>query len=163
MLRSMSVRASTYSTALLKLRLALRGAAIVCALASSGCVIGPEGWSAGANSMDGLMCAHDRPCQCHHGRQHPGDSCGDACIEDGDSCDSEWSGGPSSPRLRTLIDGLRSRCHWYEPEAGIFNFCVPPASLGELPPPPPGRFFPVPTRPVFIPQEAEAVALPPQS
>lgn len=37
----------------------------------------------------------------------------------------------------------------YDPEAGIFNFCVPPQCLNPPPPLPPGRFFPVPVQPAF--------------
>jgi hypothetical protein len=165
MLPSMSVRASTssFSSAELNLRRTLRCAIVVGSLAATGCVIGPEGWTGGANSMDDLTCVHDRPCACQHGCQHPGESCGDVCIDEGDSCQTQWNGPTHSPRLAFLIDRVRARCHWYEPEAGIFNFCVPPASLGELPPPPPGRFFPVPARPVFAPQGADVVAVGPQS
>jgi hypothetical protein len=39
--------------------------------------------------------------------------------------------------------------HLYDPEAGIFNFCVPAQCLNPPPPLPPGRFFPVPVQPVF--------------
>ena len=41
------------------------------------------------------------------------------------------------------------KCHLYEPEAGIFNFCIPPQCINRPPPLPPGRFFPVPVPPAF--------------
>jgi hypothetical protein len=41
------------------------------------------------------------------------------------------------------------RFHLYEPEAGIFNFCIPPQCINPPPPLPPGRFFPVPAQPAF--------------
>jgi hypothetical protein len=52
------------------------------------------------------------------------------------------------------------KCHFYDPEAGIFNFCIPPQCINEPPPLPPGRFFPVPVRPAFAPRQLSTYAPP---
>lgn len=99
---------------------------------------------------------HERSCGCepscgcsaHCGGEcacPSGDECGEVPCEQ-DCC---------PPHKRSIL----SCHHYYDPEAGIFNFCTPPAKLGALPPPPPGRFFPVPVRPVFSPQPYPAYAM----
>lgn len=178
-----------YSTAALarkRLRLVLLSAAWITSVASCGCVFGPHGRPIGAGACDALghLVDHGVPCgncnchQCQHGAccdtclAAPACSCNQQCnVEDGTwfadeagcgvPCSSACNDGsctgagcvhPMCPRFLT--------CDWYEPEAGIFNFCMPPASIGAPPPPPPGRFFPVPTRPAFAPRNATVVAEP---
>jgi hypothetical protein len=92
------------------------------------------------------------------------DRCQCACEScAGESCDEPSCGcpsgegcecGPESCAAPHCHDGKCKLpgCGLYEPEAGIFNFCTPPIALAGMPPPPPGRFFPVPVRPVFSPQ-----------
>lgn len=170
----MAVRAHKSSTIAARFRqLALVGATLVGLLGSGGCAIGPRNWLTPRHAIDGLMCDHGSQCGCgrgHHGpRCHEcGDTCG--CSEDdsvhcGDACeDAGWEPKraeeePLAPLTITIPRFRIPHRKWYEPEAGIFNFCVPPAVIAELPPPPPGRFFPVPARPVFAPQPASDPAL----
>jgi hypothetical protein len=156
--------------------------AAACVACGSGCITGRDGRWLGANSIGSLVdggsqcnyCQHESPAEwegacegCdespwsvngpgdwqekplaspHSGRFAPValDECGDG------HCGSTCEGGPCR--------GLRRR--WYEPEAGIFNFCIPPGVIGPPPPPPPGRFHPVPSRPVFAPRPSMALVLP---
>ena len=76
------------------------------------------------------------------------DDCGTACATKcrGEGCQGEACHHAHTGHKKRLLPKL------YEPEAGIFNFCTPPIALMATPPPPPGRFFPVPVRPVFSPQ-----------
>jgi len=111
--------------------------------ASSGCALHPPGWFP---SGDAMSCGCGEAVPCDDCGECCDDGCGDACTDEV-ACQRDASHGP---KCRC------PRCHLYSPEAGIFNFCMPPASLAALPPPPPGRFFPVPVRPVFAPRPSPA-------
>ena len=76
------------------------------------------------------------------------DDCGEACSTDcrGEGCKGDACHDHHAGHKKHALPKL------YDPEAGIFNFCTPPIALMATPPPPPGRFFPVPVRPVFSPQ-----------
>jgi hypothetical protein len=147
-------------------------------IVSSGCITGPDGRLLGTHSL-GMLVDGDNGCDCC--QHHHGAGC-QACDEsawpaDG-SADSheEWYASEAGDGLAplpldacaggtcgsTCDDGSsgRPRRRWYEPEAGIFNFCVPPGVIGAPPPPPPGRFHPVPTRPVFTPRPSLALSVP---
>jgi hypothetical protein len=153
----------------------------------TGCITGQDGRLLGAASFNSLVSglSHSNSCGCHrdeHGA--PCGSCGaPSWTHDRDTtCDSgrcgpgdgeiisqsDWEHGAFDSEFGGVegtygCDESRSvsaRRRWYEPEAGIFNFCVPPAAIGAPAPPPPGRFHPVPTRPVFSPRPTAVVAMP---
>ena len=78
------------------------------------------------------------------------DECGSPPCEDGPECS------PPCEHRRWHLP----KCRFYDPEAGIFNFCIPPQCINEPPPLPPGRFFPVPVRPAFAPRQLSTDAPP---
>jgi hypothetical protein len=127
--------------------LAFLGAALVGLVAPSGCVMGPEGGSRSLESVEGILFGPDSGSA--SGCCEP--SCGapsDECLDT--ACDHECEGvacAPPHPR-RKLWHHL-PKPHLYEPEAGIFNFCIPPQCINPPSPLPPGRFFPVPVQPPF--------------
>ena len=140
--------------------LAFVGAAIVGLVAPSGCVVAPEGSPLTRESLETILWGPDDGCTC--------DLCAAA---DQAQCDEGEPAACEEPRRQAALarlHSLREHCHlplsdYYDPEAGIFNFCVPSGCIQPPPPLPPGRFFPVPARPVFAPQPTPAYALPPGS
>ena len=121
--------------------------------------MGPDGGYPNREAIEGILFGpdHDRPdhdvCEC-------GASCDDlahdSCVADGpDGPDGEPAECPP-PRQRWLH---WPKLHLYEPEAGIFNFCIPPQFINPPPPLPPGRFFPVPVRPAFAQREDSGYGL----
>ena len=122
---------------------------------SSGCITGPDGRPLGAGSFDAVVDGLDDRYASEGGQFEPlalDDYAAGAC---GSTCDDG-----ECPSACDDRQGLSRRRRFYEPEAGIFNFCVPPATIGPPAPPPPGRFHPVPTRPVFSPRPSLALAVP---
>jgi hypothetical protein len=146
------------SLAWLNRLLAFFGAAAVGLIAPTGCIMGPEGFAPSRASIDAILWGPEETCTCGRG-QVP---CGSACEEENPMASESPCQEAACPPPAKSHGWLHrfSKCHLYEPEAGIFNFCVPPACIQEPPPLPPGRFFPVPVRPVFSPQPAPGYALP---
>ena len=125
--------------------LAFLGAALVGLVAPSGCVMSPEGGYSSREAIEGILFGPDDfgpngGCEC-------GASCDDLAH---DSCAADGEHVECPPR-RKLWQRL-PKLHLYEPEAGIFNFCIPPQCINPPSPLPPGRFFPVPVRPAFAPR-----------
>jgi hypothetical protein len=121
---------------------------------SSGCILGNDGRPLGVGSLNPLMtdgCAAEP-------------SCGSACCSAG--------AGPSCADANGYSENRDGACHggncslasyaWVPCRAvghclgGVFNFGLPPACISGPPPMPPGRFFPVPTRPAFCPRDDAA-------
>ena len=134
--------------------LAFFGAAIVGLSAPTGCVVAPNGLEPTSESIRGILWG-----PCHGGEHgHCKAPCGAAGGESTacDECDcppgesSPCDGGSEcEPACERRPKCHLPHCHLYDPEAGIFNFCIPPQCINEPPPLPPGRFFPVPVRPAF--------------
>lgn len=151
MMRSVTDCAPPSWTALWRARvLAFLGAALVGLVAPSGCVMGPEGGFPSRESVEGILLGPDRGGDrgCYEA------SCGVPCDDEPDTACSAECGSrqcaPPHPR-RKLWHHL-PKLHLYEPEAGIFNFCIPPQCINPPSPLPPGRFFPVPVQPAFAPR-----------
>jgi hypothetical protein len=132
--------------------LAFFGAAVVGLLAPAGCVVAPDAQGPTSESFREILWGPNqgscRACD---------PPCGAAC----DECDSpacEGSPECAPPCKRRWLHW--PHCHLYDPEAGIFNFCIPPQCINEPPPLPPGRFFPVPVRPAFAPRQLSTYAPP---
>jgi hypothetical protein len=132
--------------------LAFLGAALVGLVAPIGCVMGPEGRSyPSRESVEGFFLGPDDRGLCGA----PEASCGAPCEDGGpESCDAPCAPAECPPPRRKLLHHL-PKFHLYEPEAGIFNFCIPPQCINPPSPLPPGRFFPVPVQPPFA-QRAES-------
>jgi len=140
--------------------LAFFGAAAVGLIAPTGCIMGPKDFAPSRESIDAILWGPGEGCTC--GRCST--QCGAACDEEiAAACEPpcEEADCPSPAASNGWCHQRLPKCHLYEPEAGIFNFCVPPACIHDPPPLPPGRFFPVPVRPVFSPQPTPSYALPP--
>jgi len=112
----------------------------------------PEGLEPNSESIQGELWGPNQGGEC--GAREA--QCAAACDEIAacDECDCP----PCDDGHRTKCH--RPSCHLYNPEAGIFNFCVPPQCINEPPPLPPGRFFPVPVRPAFAPRQLSTYAPP---
>ena len=152
--------------------LAFLGAALVGLVVPTGCVVVPEGERPMRESIKEFFVGCDGPCRC--GRCGPGGG-NECCSECEASCGLPMTEGATEFALpapcevpaaasAAPCDGVCEerpklwhrlhfhhfhRLHFYDPEAGIFNFCVPPQCLNPPPPLPPGRFFPVPVQPAF--------------
>jgi hypothetical protein len=137
--------------------LAFLSAALVGLVVPSGCVMGPEGGYPSRESVEGILFGPDR---------RDDGSCSDAMYgTDGDECacdtcrsESEQAKCPPPRERRKLWERL-PKLHLYDPEAGIFNFCIPPQCINPPAPLPPGRFFPVPVRPAFAPRQESSYGL----
>jgi hypothetical protein len=115
-------------------------------VAPAGCAIGPEGRPyPSRESVEGFFLGPGD--DCHGGAIEascgtPSDDCPpDACAANCEPC-------ACRPPRKKFWHHL-PKCHLYEPEAGIFNFCIPPQCINPPSPLPPGRFFPVPVQPAF--------------
>lgn len=151
--------------------LAFLGAALVGLVVPTGCIVAPEGGQPMRESIKDFFVGCEGPCRC--GRCGPGSNeccseCEANCGVPMTACATEVAVTPTwevpaaaseapcdaaceeKPKLwhRLHFHHLH-RLHFYDPEAGIFNFCVPPQCLNPPPPLPPGRFFPVPVQPAF--------------
>lgn len=129
--------------------LAFLGAALVGFVVPTGCAIGPEGRPyPSRESIEGVLFGNDRCCgcpRCEASCGAPSEDCApEACAAAPVACETA----ECPPPHRKFWHHL-PKCHLYEPEAGIFNFCIPPQCINPPPPLPPGRFFPVPVRPAF--------------
>ena len=105
-------------------------------LAPTGCVIGPGRLVPERGSIHRRTSVRSRS----RGGELPwlpaidGASCGDAARRCAPTsaptlathATPNATGGEHSPRLEVPGIICTSRCHLYEPEAGIFNFCMPP-------------------------------------
>jgi hypothetical protein len=128
----------------------IRAAFVLGFIMSAGCILGRDGRPLGDGSMNPLMaggCAEEPGC---------GASC---CSEVGGPPCSEGSGYcencPGSCRggNYSVCAYACAPCYAVGHCVGsVFNFCLPPACITGPPPLPPGRFFPVPTRPAFCPR-----------
>jgi hypothetical protein len=162
MIRSVKDCAPPTPIALWRARvLAFLGAALVGLVVPTGCVVVPEGGYPTRESVQEFFLGSGRACGC--GRCGDGEaSCGlpsDDCATEVDTvapCETATPceaaacpPGECEPRPKFWHRLHFHRLHFYDPEAGIFNFCVPPQCLNPPPPLPPGRFFPVPVQPVF--------------
>lgn len=135
---------------------------VVCAIVGlsvpTGCVMSPAGSLPGRHSIEnffhggGCCCGHcDEPtCEAPYECDCPPSDCQ---AGDCQACSAEFDAATCPPHChkKKLWHHL-PKCKMYDPEAGIFNFCMPPACIHPPPPLPPGRFFPVPVRPAFAPQ-----------
>lgn len=128
--------------------LAFLGAAFAGLFAPAGCVIGPGGSHPSRGAIENMLTGTDRICNCAACEA----SCG-APYDDCDlsNCDSEDPAACLTQASRKKPWHHLPKFRLYEPEAGIFNFCMPPSYIHPPPPLPPGRFFPVPVRPAFAP------------
>jgi hypothetical protein len=136
--------------------LAFAGAALFGLIVPTGCVVVPEGGFPMRDSMHEFFLGSGGSCRC--GRcQECEATCG---LPSGDCAPALEAPAPCEtpapcdtaacePRPKFWHRLHFHRLHLYDPEAGIFNFCVPPQCLNPPPPLPPGRFFPVPVQPVF--------------
>jgi hypothetical protein len=127
--------------------LAFLGAALVGLVAPSGCVMGPEGGYPSRESIEGILFGPDGGCECGACEASCGAPCDDRACE---PCAADGEHVECPPHRKPWHHWLK--LHLYEPEAGIFNFCIPPQCINPPPPLPPGRFFPVPVRPAFAPR-----------
>jgi hypothetical protein len=142
-----------------------------------GCILTPDGRPLGAGAAESLAhLAGFSPAGCSCGNMHCGEP---ACSFGGEA--ETWIGGaadcgpadcgPSggsacetcgeeSCRLEcpsATCAALQAAGRWpCQAIAGTANFCIPAAAIGPPYIPPPGRFHPVPTRPVFAPRYAVA-------
>jgi hypothetical protein len=133
-------------TALWRTRvLAFLGTALVGLVVPAGCVVVPEGGSPSRASIQEFFCGPNHGCPCDGEEATCGAPSSDSPPA---SCTAECTPPDCGPTHRKWWDHL-PKCHLYDPEAGIFNFCIPPQCLNPPPPLPPGRFFPVPVRPAF--------------
>jgi hypothetical protein len=134
--------------------LAFLGAALVGLMVPTGCVVGPHGGVPTPAAMqeyflgpDGVRCNR----HCDRCEATCGAPCDDCVSEIEAPCETpvpcETAACEPRPKLWHRLHFHRLHC--YDPEAGIFNFCIPPQCLNPPPPLPPGRFFPVPVRPAF--------------
>jgi hypothetical protein len=167
MIRSVKDCAPPTPIALWRARvLAFLGAALVGLVVPTGCVVVPEGGYPTHESMQEFFLGSGRTCGC--GRCA---NCEASCGLPAADCVTEVAAAAApcdtapyeAPALETAACATAEceprpkfwhrlhfhRLHLSDPEAGIFNFCVPPQCLNPLPPLPPGRFFPVPVQPVF--------------
>jgi hypothetical protein len=150
MMRSVMDCAPSKPIALWRARvIAFLGAALVGFVVPSGCAIGPEGRPYPSRaSVEGFLFGPDGCCRC--GRC---ERCEASCGAPSEECAPEVCAetcevAECPPSHRKFWHHL-PKCHLYEPEAGIFNFCIPPQCINPPSPLPPGRFFPVPVRPAF--------------
>jgi hypothetical protein len=157
--------------------LAFLGAALFGLVVPTGCIVAPEGGQPMRESIKEFFVGCEGPCRC--GRCGPGggsDCCSECeatCGLPMTECATEVAlpapavEAPSEAVAATEPAACEPPCeekpplwarlplhhfhrlHFYDPEAGIFNFCVPPQCLNPPPPLPPGRFFPVPVQPAF--------------
>ncbi len=142
--------------------LAFFGAATMGLLAPTGCVVAPDAQGPTSESFREILWGPNHRSGCKT-CDAPCDAPSDADCEKCDSppCDSPSCEG--DPECAPPCEPWRfhwPHCHLYDPEAGIFNFCIPPQCINEPPPLPPGRFFPVPVRPVFAPRQLSTYAPP---
>lgn len=139
--------------------LAFVGAALFGLVVPGGCIVVPEGGYPTRESIKDFFVGCDGPCRCGQ--------CGPDEVSCGLPSDDCAAAEPDEPPYDTASSAVAAceppceekpklwhrlhlhRLHWYDPEAGIFNFCVPPQCLNPPPPLPPGRFFPVPVQPAF--------------
>jgi hypothetical protein len=137
--------------------LAFLAAALAGLVVPSGCVVVPEGGYPDRASIECFFCGPKHGCPCGEAETScgaPSDECGPASCpiacqaECTSECPAECTRAECRPPRRKLWEHL-PKCHLYDPEAGIFNFCIPPQCINPPPPLPPGRFFPVPSRPAF--------------
>lgn len=138
--------------------LAFTGAALVGLVVPSGCVVVPEGGYPTRESVKEFFLGNGTGCGCSHcgeceaGCGLPSGECA-AEVPIAPPCDAVACEAPCAapceekPKFWHRLH--LHRLHCYDPEAGIFNFCVPPQCLNPPPPLPPGRFFPVPVQPAF--------------
>lgn len=133
--------------------LAFLGAALVGLVVPSGCVVVPDGGYPTRESMkefflgSGTGCGCDQVGNCEATCGLPSGDCAAqvaAAPSDAAACGASCEAKPKFWHHLHL-----HHLHLYDPEAGIFNFCVPPQCLNPPPPLPPGRFFPVPVQPAF--------------
>jgi hypothetical protein len=155
MMRSVTDCAPSSRNAFWRARvLAFLGAALVGLVAPSGCVVVPGGGYPSRESVEGLLFGPDRDGKrvCREA------SCG-APSEDcePDSALAECEPVECPPRRKPWHH--LPKLHLYEPEAGIFNFCIPPQCINPPSPLPPGRFFPVPVQPAFAQREESGYGL----
>jgi hypothetical protein len=135
--------------------LAFLGAALVGIVAPTGCVVAPSGGCCNRSSLDRFFsgsacgcefCSTEASCGAPSG-DLPCESCPSECPP---QCPAPGETAECRPPRKRIWHHLHlPKCHLYEPEAGIFNFCIPPQCINPPSPLPPGRFFPVPTRPAF--------------
>ena len=133
--------------------LAFFGAALVGLLAPTGCVVAPDTQGPTSESLREILRGpqhHSGCATCIAPSDAPSEACDGPPCEGGPECAP-----PCKPRRWHLPN-----CRLYDPEAGIFNFCIPPQCINEPPPLPPGRFFPVPVRPAFAPRQLPTYAPP---
>lgn len=134
--------------------IAFLGAALVGLMIPTGCVVGPNGGVPTPATMqeyflgpDGVRC--NRHCEYYEASCGAPSSDGtiqsDVPCNEPDACEQV----ACEPRPRLWHRLHLHRLHCYDPEAGIFNFCIPPQCINPPPPLPPGRFFPVPVQPAF--------------
>jgi hypothetical protein len=152
MMRSVKDCAPTKPTALWRARvLAFLFAALVGFVVPSGCAIGPEGRPyPSRESVEGFFFGSGCDCGCNVSEAScgaPSESCQtNTCPPESIAAECPPA---DCPKPRRKFWHHLPKCHLYEPEAGIFNFCIPPQCINPPPPLPPGRFFPVPVRPAF--------------
>lgn len=104
------------------------------ALLATGCLCAPDGRMLGAATFDRWVGQlHGQACGC--GSNAPDCTACGSCPDD---CHHPGCNGPFD---RLCADDFN-----------LLNLCAPAAAPGPPTPPPPGRFFPVPTRPVFAPR-----------
>lgn len=147
--------------------LAFLGAAFVGLVVPTGCIVVPEGGYPTRKSVKEFFVGCDGPCRC--GSCGPGEAtCGLPSNECAATVTVEPLRDTAAPDATAAAAACEAPCeatceqkprfwhhlhlhrlHMYDPEAGIFNFCVPPQCLNPPPPLPPGRFFPVPVQPAF--------------
>lgn len=162
MMRSVTDCAPPSWTALWRARvLAFLGAALVGLVVPSGCVMGPEGGFPSRESVEGILFGPDNGCTSDCCEASSEASCGapsDDCFDTACSPECE-SGACAPPHPRRKLWHHLPKLHLYEPEAGIFNFCIPPQCINPPSPLPPGRFFPVPVQPAFASRQESSYGL----
>lgn len=149
MMRCVMDCAPTKPIALWRARvLAFLGAALVGFVVPTGCAIGPEGRPyPSRESVEGFLFGSGGCCPCGRCEAScgaPSEDCAPPPASTPENCESA----ACPPPHRKFWHHL-PKFHLYEPEAGIFNFCIPPQCINPPAPLPPGRFFPVPVRPAF--------------
>jgi hypothetical protein len=117
---------------------------MLAAACASGCLAYPDGRPIGVDTAAALASVVGTGPACHS--CHAPD-----CPNTGHECDSPQCDGSSCQCMQ------RSplRAVWAVPRdafAATANFCIRPIAYAPASVPPPGRFHPVPTQPVFMPR-----------
>jgi hypothetical protein len=124
--------------------LAFVGCAAVGLCVPTGCVVSTNGPLPTRHAIENFFCSR---CGCEYAGEP---SCG--APSDCPNCGPEFDAATCPPtHCHKKPWHHLPKCKLYDPEAGIFNFCMPPACIHPPPPLPPGRFFPVPVQPAFAP------------